>query len=113
MYANIICENCQLFFPLPREGSLAAPLAREQSEGVENGLNFTWDKLRLGQFWGGDGESTTKFNADQLSASGHVDGSLHGQVRHSIPRFLCVNFPLIIEGLFAAKLLERMSPRAT
>ena len=83
MYANIICESCQLFFPLPKEGSLAVPLAREQAEGDENGLNFTWEKLRLGQFWGGDGECTTKFNADQLTDSGQVDGSLHGQVRSS------------------------------
>ena len=78
MYANIICESCQLFFPLPKEGSLAVP--REQDQSAENGLNFTWEKLRLGQFWGGDGECNTKFNADQLSASGHVHGSLHGQV---------------------------------
>ena len=83
MYANIICENCQLFFPLPKGGNVPASSCIDEMKGVENGLNFTWDRLRLGQFWGGDGECITKFDADQLSASGHVDGSLHGQVGYS------------------------------
>lgn len=78
MYANIITNDCQLFVPLPdgsSEGSVRMPW------GLENGLNFTWRRLRLGRFWGGDGECTMRFNADDLSAAGHVNGSLHGVVR--------------------------------
>jgi len=91
MYTNVITENCQLFFPLPEEceppSSSRASISgvfgrapRELPPAIENGLNFTWRRLRLGQYWGGDGECCLQFNAEELSASGHVDGNLHGQV---------------------------------
>ena len=85
MYANIITHNCQLFVPLPDDSPMGS---MRQTPLIENGLNFTWSTLRLGQFWGGDNECTTRFNADELSASGHVDGSLHGQacLRPLLPR---------------------------
>ena len=82
MYANVITLDCQLFMPLPDDspmGSMRLP------QGPENGLNFTWRKLRLARFWGGDGETTLRFDADDLSAAGHVNGSLHGCVRSTLP----------------------------
>lgn len=78
MYTNIISENCQLFVPLPEEVP-AADFGRQIPPAIENGLNITWTKLRLGQYWGGDGECCTQFNTEELSASGHVNGNLHGQ----------------------------------
>lgn len=79
MYTNVIAENCQLFVPLPEETTGLQP-ARRDTEAIENGLNITWTKLRLGQYWGGDNECCVQFNTEELSASGHVDGNLHGQV---------------------------------
>lgn len=79
MYTNVITENCQLFVPLP-DDKLSTSVGREIPPAIENGLNITWSKLRLGQYWGGDGECCVQFNTDELSASGHVDGNLHGQV---------------------------------
>ena len=84
MYTNVIGENCQLFIPLPAESDDIRP-AREIPPAIENGLNITWAKLRLGQYWGGDGECCVQFNTEELSASGHVDGSLHGQVSNLTP----------------------------
>ena len=79
MYTNVITENCQLFVPLPDE-TPQTDFGRQIPPAIENGLNITWAKLRLGQYWGGDGECCVQFNTEELSASGHVDGNLHGQV---------------------------------
>lgn len=85
MYANVITTDCQLFMPLPE----ASPMSSMRpTNGPENGLNFTWRKLRLARFWGGDGETTLRFDAEDLSAAGHVDGSLHGSVSLCLPSFL-------------------------
>lgn len=78
MYTNVISENCQLFVPLPEETFSSDP-GRQIPPAIENGVNVTWTKLRLGQYWGGDNECCIQFNAEELSVSGHVNGNLHGQ----------------------------------
>ena len=83
MYTNVITENCQLFVPLP-DDKASTQVGRGIPPAIENGLNITWSKLRLGQYWGGDDECCIQFNTDELSASGHVDGNLHGQVSHCV-----------------------------
>ena len=77
MYTNLITENCELLVPLPDSEPMAA---LRLSMGRVNGLKMRWSQLRLGYFWGGDNEVTSRINANDFSASGHIAGADHGQV---------------------------------
>ena len=71
-------DHSELFIPLP-----------EQSNGeVEHALNsklrgvaLRWDQLRVGYFFGGDGEKILRVNAHELSMIGRLPEVVHSQVR--------------------------------
>ena len=74
MYVNILVEHSQLFMPLPETGS-SGGLAHLDSSFLPEapaGLGCHWDQLRLGYFYGGDGECILRFNANHLAAVGRL-----------------------------------------
>lgn len=75
MYCNVIMQNSQLLIPVPDAyQATAAP------SNSPKGLLFQWASLRLGYFFGGDGECLFRVNADKLSAVAQLPGSQDPQV---------------------------------
>jgi len=78
-YINVMLDNSELFVPLP-----------DQLNGeVEHALNsklrgvaLRWEQLRVGYFFGGDGEKILRLNAHELSMIGRLPEVVHSQVRH-------------------------------
>ena len=99
MYVNVILEDSELFVPLPYTGILPAPNSGGGGSSAVGacGLSLSWHQLRMGHFWGGDGESILRINGDALSAAGHLPGEAHGQARCHHPQsisplhMLCAN----------------------
>lgn len=76
-YINVMLDNSELFVPLP-----------DQLDGeVEHALNsklrgvaLRWEQLRVGYFFGGDGEKILRVNAHELSMIGRLPEVVHSQV---------------------------------
>ena len=76
-YFNIMLDNSELFVPLP-----------DQLDGeVEHALNsklrgvaLRWEQLRVGYFFGGDGEKILRVNAHELSMIGRLPEVVNSQV---------------------------------
>ena len=76
-YINVMLDNSELFVPLP-----------DQLDGeVEHALNsklrgvaLRWTQLRVGYFFGGDGEKILRVNAHELSMIGRLPEVVHSQV---------------------------------
>jgi len=76
-YFNIMLDNSELFVPLP-----------DQLDGeVEHALNsklrgvaLRWEQLRVGYFFGGDGEKILRVNAHELSMIGRLPEVVQSQV---------------------------------
>ena len=76
-YFNVMLDNSELFVPLP-----------DQLDGeVEHALNsklrgvaLRWEQLRVGYFFGGDGEKILRVNAHELSMTGRLPDVVHSQV---------------------------------
>ncbi len=86
MYVNVILEDSELFVPLAYTGILPPPhsphpVGGSSGTAVACGLSLSWHQLRVGHFWGGDGESILRINGDALSAAGHLPGEAQGQAR--------------------------------
>ncbi|KAL3144165.1 hypothetical protein ABBQ32_003949 [Trebouxia sp. C0010 RCD-2024] len=75
-YINVVLDNSELFIPLP-----------DQSNGeVEHALNsklrgvaLRWDQLRVGYFFGGDGEKILRLNAHEFSMIGRLPEVVQSQ----------------------------------
>ncbi|DBA93880.1 TPA: hypothetical protein ACH3X3_013925 [Trebouxia sp. C0006] len=75
-YFNIMLDNSELFVPLP-----------DQLDGeVEHALNsklrgvaLRWEQLRVGYFFGGDGEKILRVNAHELSMIGRLPEVVNSQ----------------------------------
>ncbi len=71
---------------LARSGSWeGAQGLRAAARGGVRGLSAAWQALRVGYFWGGDGETILRVNARQLSAVGCLPGVPQLQVRKPKP----------------------------
>lgn len=78
-YLNVMLDNSELFVPLP-----------DQLDGeVEHALNsklrgvaLRWEQLRVGYFFGGDGEKILRVNAHELSMFGRLPEVVQSQVGH-------------------------------
>ena len=76
-YINVMLDNSELFVPLP-----------DQLDGeVEHALNsklrgvaLRWEQLRVGYFFGGDGEKILRVNAHELSMIGRLPEVVQSQV---------------------------------
>ena len=76
-YLNVMLDNSELFVPLP-----------DQLDGeVEHALNsklrgvaLRWEQLRVGYFFGGDGEKILRVNAHELSMFGRLPEVVQSQV---------------------------------
>lgn len=79
-YINVMLDNSELFVPLP-----------DQLDGeVEHALNsklrgvaLRWEQLRVGYFFGGDGEKILRLNAHELSMVGRLPEVVQSQVSPS------------------------------
>lgn len=76
-YINVMLDNSELFIPLPDQ----------MSGEVEHALNsklrgvaLRWEQLRVGYFFGGDGEKILRLNAHELSMIGRLPEVVHSQV---------------------------------
>ena len=76
-YMNVMLDNSELFVPLPDQ----------LDGGVEHALNsklrgvaLRWEQLRVGYFFGGDGEKILRVNAHELSMIGRLPEVVHSQV---------------------------------
>lgn len=69
MYTNLLLEHSRIFFPLQNAHSKLEPSLLGD---LPAGLSCKWDHLRLGYFYGGDGECRLRFNAKGLSALGRL-----------------------------------------
>ncbi|KAL0042783.1 hypothetical protein WJX79_011021 [Trebouxia sp. C0005] len=75
-YINVMLDNSELFVPLP-----------DQLDGeVEHALNsklrgvaLRWEQLRVGYFFGGDGEKILRLNAHELSMVGRLPEVVQSQ----------------------------------
>ena len=85
MYINLVLEGSQLSMPL-----LEAPSERPAGSATHGngnghslpGLFLEWNQLRVGYFFGGDGQCLTRLNAFELATWASLpDGST--QVRHN------------------------------
>lgn len=83
-YINVMLDHSELFIPLPEQSS----------EDVSHALNsklrgvaLRWDQLRVGYFFGGDGEKILRVNAHDLSMIGRLPEVVHSQVDmlHNMP----------------------------
>ena len=77
MYFNVILEHCELGIPVLD--------STKPSRGVQasrfRGLALTWEQLRVGYFFGGDGEVALRVNAHQLSAASRLPDVSGSQVK--------------------------------
>ncbi len=81
MYFNVILEDCELGIPVldsvkPSRGTQASKF---------RGLALTWEQLRVGYFFGGDGEVALRVNAHQLSAASRLPDVSGPQVKLQLP----------------------------
>lgn len=93
MYINLLIENSHLFMPLLDE-TLTGEVA---SQDVHPGLGLNWSQLRLGYFYGGDGECILRFNAHDLAAVGRLRNAQQqvlGQMLCRSPQMLHKNLEL-------------------
>ncbi|KAK9809768.1 hypothetical protein WJX73_004442 [Symbiochloris irregularis] len=73
MYTNILLERSRIFFPLQSTGVGGGPRLEASMLGdLPAGLSCRWEQLRLGYFFGGDGECSLRFNAKGLAALGRL-----------------------------------------
>lgn len=63
MYINVILEGSDLLAPVTQVPE-QQPLPDKAQEG---GFLAAWERLRFGYFWGGEGETILRINADHLS----------------------------------------------
>lgn len=69
MYINILLERSELLIPLPE---VSTP--QSSARGCTRGLTLEWNQLRLGYFWGGEGECMLRVNAHNMSATASHPG---------------------------------------
>ena len=79
MYINVLVEKSNLFFPLPDE-----VVTDHAPEEAMPGLCYNWSQLRLGYFYGGDGDCVLRFNAHDLAAVGRLRSG-----QRQVPAPLC------------------------
>ena len=77
MYFNVILEDCELGIPVVDSGK---PSRGTQASRFR-GLALTWEQLRVGYFFGGDGEVALRVNAHQLSAASRLPDVSGPQVK--------------------------------
>lgn len=79
-YINVMLDNSELFIPLPDQ------LSGEVEHALNSklrGVALRWEQLRVGYFFGGDGEKILRLNAHELSMIGRLPEVVHSQVQHS------------------------------
>ena len=77
MYFNVILEHCELGIP----GLDSIKPSRGTQASRFRGLALTWEQLRVGYFFGGDGEVALRVNAHQLSAASRLPDASGPQVK--------------------------------
>ena len=76
-YINVMLDNSELFIPLPDQ------LSSEVEHALNSklrGVALRWEQLRVGYFFGGDGEKILRLNAHELSMIGRLPEVVHSQV---------------------------------
>ena len=70
-------DHSELFIPLPEQSSGEVDHALNSKL---RGVALRWDQLRVGYFFGGDGEKILRVNAHELSMIGRLPEVVHSQV---------------------------------
>lgn len=78
-YINVMLDHSELFIPLPEQSS--GELEQALNSKLR-GVALRWDQLRVGYFFGGDGEKILRVNAHELSMIGRLPEVVHSQVWH-------------------------------
>ncbi|KAK9808775.1 hypothetical protein WJX72_003363 [[Myrmecia] bisecta] len=68
MYINVILEDSELMLPLPDAGGRSHRREAGGRSALSKGLLLRWHQLRVGYFWGGDGEGMLRVNANEMAA---------------------------------------------